>query len=397
MEIETKIEKTSFSEKVPVTPELLQWARFHTQKMTLADVSAFAGLKSITVERLKDLESGKDEPTLSELLKLIDVYKRPFALFFLPNPPSDIPMVADHRMSSVVTGASSEKLDLAYWRAQELQNIFVELSAEIGEPISSVPIAPEHEKKDPEVLAQWARKILGVEKVFAKHRISPEEALQKWIEAIEGIGIMVMQLTFEPKKAARAFSFGTKKPPIIVLSYTDKDRGRLFSLFHELAHVVQRQSVVCDMAAHSSWAEERFCNKFAASFLMPKQEVEEAIKGINRYKDGDLDAIADFISARTGASVEAAFLRLVDLKFATQDGYLERKPKYEAAYEKWLAYKRGHGGPNPNPAGTAFRKHGKHLSRVVYQTFMNGVITRAEASSIMRLPARELPKLFKQI
>lgn len=394
MESESKIEKTLFSEKLPVTPELLKWARYHTQNMTLADVSLGAALKSITTDRLKDLESGKDEPTLSELLKLIDIYKRPFALFFLPEAPSEVPVVADHRMSHGVMDASSEKLDLAYWRAHELHNIFVELSVEVGEPINSIPAVPEYDRKDPEVLAQWMRKTLGVEKVFAKHRINPEEALHKWIEVLEGMGVIIMQLTFEPKKAARAFSFGTKKPPVIVLSYKDKDRGRLFSLFHEFAHIIQRQNVVCDMAAHSSWAEERFCNRFAASFLMPKQEVEEAV---NKLKDNDVDAVADFISARTGVSIEAAFLRLVGLGFATQEGYLERKPEYEATYEKWLAYKREHGGPNPNPAGTAFRKHGKHISRVVYQAFMNGMITRADASSIMRLPARELPKFFKQI
>lgn len=392
-EKESPVKKSLFFEKVPVTPELLKWARFYSGKMSSSEVASSVSLKSLTSERIIALEHGEDEPTLSELLELVNFYNRPFALFFLPKPPSDIPDMVDHRtMKTGEVRIVSKKLELAYWRAYELRNVITELSKELDEPVVDVLRAPKQVKDSPEDLARWARETLGIKKLFANHRTNPEDILEKWISTLENFGIVVVQLTFDPVDS-RAFSLGAKNPPIIVLSYTDKDRARLFSLFHEFAHITLRQSAICDMSSESTWAEELFCNRFAASFLMPQQEVKEIVDKFGGY---GLDAVADAISARSGVSIESAFLRLVDLGYASRDGYLERKSGYEEAYKQWLERHRRGGGPNLNPAGTAYRKYGKHVSSLAYRGFREGVITRAEASAIMRLPARELPKLSRE-
>lgn len=76
------IENPRSSEKLPVTPQLLKWARFYSGKMSPSEIEERSSLKSITAEKVMKFESGTDEPTCSELLELAAIYQRPFALFF---------------------------------------------------------------------------------------------------------------------------------------------------------------------------------------------------------------------------------------------------------------------------------------------------------------------------
>jgi len=66
-----------------VNPNIIQWARERARY----------SLESVAVKFKKDVsviekwESGEDFPTYSQLEKLAEIYKRPLALFFFPEPP----------------------------------------------------------------------------------------------------------------------------------------------------------------------------------------------------------------------------------------------------------------------------------------------------------------------
>jgi len=67
--------------EAPITPELLVWAR-EKAGLTIGEavVPEFA-------EKLSEWEEGKSKPTISQAEKLAEIYKVPFAAFFLPKPP----------------------------------------------------------------------------------------------------------------------------------------------------------------------------------------------------------------------------------------------------------------------------------------------------------------------
>lgn len=381
---------------VPANTEVVRWARVHA-KLSIASAIEKSKLARLDEARLGKIEKGEVAATLSEVLEFCRMYKRPFALFFLPEVPAKIPDLPDNRRGTGRGSDTDGKLSMAISRAYEIQNLTIELSSSLGATISEVQTPPAPIKNNPEQLASWMRGQMGIEKVFDHRRRSPREVLERWSAEIEAFGIIVTQETFEPTDSS-AFSIGSLKPPILVLCFKDGERRRLFSLFHEVGHILLRQSAICDPSKERfsrSEAEERFCDRFSANFLMPTEEVRELTKNIG---GDDLDRLTSQLSSLSGASVESSFLRLIDLRIATFDDYLERKPAWETAYIAWLQKQKSRkGGPNPNPVGTAVRKGGKTLSGFVSDAFQAGQISRADASYIMRLPAREVPNLIKLI
>ncbi len=68
-----------------VRPALLAWAR---EKAGLHPEEAAARLH-IQADRLREWERGEEQPSIAQLRKLGELYKRPLVLFFLPEPPRD--------------------------------------------------------------------------------------------------------------------------------------------------------------------------------------------------------------------------------------------------------------------------------------------------------------------
>lgn len=66
-----------------IKPALLTWAR-ERAGLPLADAAAKV---DIELERLQQWEQGTDRPSIAQLRKIGEVYKRPLAVFFLSEPP----------------------------------------------------------------------------------------------------------------------------------------------------------------------------------------------------------------------------------------------------------------------------------------------------------------------
>src|SRR5947209_507071 len=97
---------------------LLVWAR-QKAGMRVEDAAAKA---DIDVEALENWERGDQRPTIAELRRLGAVYKRPIAIFFLPEPPQGFdPQREFRRLAGVNAQTESPEMRLAlrrslYWR-----------------------------------------------------------------------------------------------------------------------------------------------------------------------------------------------------------------------------------------------------------------------------------------
>ena len=78
------------SEQLPVNPVMLRWAR-ETGGFGIDDVVGKLKRKRITAETVASWEEkGATSPTYAQLERLAyEVYKRPLALFFFPEPPEE--------------------------------------------------------------------------------------------------------------------------------------------------------------------------------------------------------------------------------------------------------------------------------------------------------------------
>src|SRR5437868_3692417 len=90
-----------------VEPQVLEWAR-QTAGMS---IDAAAKRLKISQDLLAQWESGAARPTLAKLRVVSRLYKRPLAVFYLPEPPRDFAPLKDYRRLSLeAKGASSALL-----------------------------------------------------------------------------------------------------------------------------------------------------------------------------------------------------------------------------------------------------------------------------------------------
>lgn len=73
------------ADKAYITPNVLRWAR---ESARITEEIA-ASKVPVSVEKLKEWEEGTDQPTIHQAQILAKAYKRPFALFFLPEISAD--------------------------------------------------------------------------------------------------------------------------------------------------------------------------------------------------------------------------------------------------------------------------------------------------------------------
>ena len=77
-----------------------------------------------------------------------------------------------------------------------------------------------------------------------------------------------------PIEDARAFSLLDSELPVIVINTKDSLNARIFSLFHELGHILLNREGICDPGSYpespmKTGSVEIFCNRFAGAVLVP--------------------------------------------------------------------------------------------------------------------------------
>jgi len=93
-------------ERAFVTSKVFIWAR---ESANIAE--DIAAIKvGVTVKKFKEWEAGESFPTIRQAQALAKLYKRPFALFFLPEIPNDFQPLQDFRKKRFTTVFQRESL-----------------------------------------------------------------------------------------------------------------------------------------------------------------------------------------------------------------------------------------------------------------------------------------------
>jgi transcriptional regulator with XRE-family HTH domain len=212
--------------RVDVEPDVLQWAR---ESIGLSEEDAAKKL-GVTPLELRFLEEGADSPTLSRLQKMVKVYKRPLAVFFLPKPPKDFDAMKDFRLLPGIEGRPcSPNLMMAFRRVHRQREVALELSELEDEtpPLLDLSVSL---NTNPESAGQEVRAWLGTP--------DSTEDLNQWIGLVEDKAILVTQVAGINLDEMRGYSISDEPFPVIVLNGKDSSRGRVFSLIHELVHIL---------------------------------------------------------------------------------------------------------------------------------------------------------------
>jgi Zn-dependent peptidase ImmA (M78 family) len=244
----------------PVTPDVLRWAR-ETAGLGL-DVAANKG--NVSVEKLEAAEAGSLSLTLNQARKLADVYERPFALLFLPEPPSEEPLeVQFRRLRDAPKLPWPSAMRALARRLPALQGEVDALFASTEEE----PLWPEAfavlRDRRPSESADALRQAVGVsldeQKKAAREDIQGYRAFRVWREGIENLGILVVQDGALTVEEMRGFVSPHERIPAIAINTNDDVRARLFTLVHELGHLIWPN------------VDESEFDRFAANVLLPSQ------------------------------------------------------------------------------------------------------------------------------
>ncbi|MEX2235810.1 MAG: XRE family transcriptional regulator [Cyclobacteriaceae bacterium] len=263
---------------IKTNPAVLKWAR---ESLSLNKTKA-AKVLDFPSSRLEQLETGAKFPSLSELKMMSKVYKRTIATLLLVNPPVEKPLPKDCRtVNSSQLGKFHEKTILAVRKARALANSLLELRNEMNVRTPPFRIrATMHE--DPLKIAIQVRQLLALHEF--RNITHFGQALEAYIERLETFGIAVFQISLTQDKL-RGFSITDDILPIIVVKKGGElISTKIFTLFHELGHIILNIGGLCDITLSVDAPKiEKWCNSFAAELLVPSTEL--LANAIVRNKD----------------------------------------------------------------------------------------------------------------
>jgi Zn-dependent peptidase ImmA (M78 family) len=391
---------------IKISTSVLVWAR-----TTIGySIDEIARKMNVKPEKIKAWEKGVASPTYTQLENLAyKVFKRPLAVFFRNEPPKEEPIEKDFRnlTSSEIIHLSTE-MRLALRKAKRLQNLIRELNTDNNSELGFKNFKLSINNNPVESAARF-REFLGLT-ITEQKKWNPDNSFDHFKEYIEKIGIYIFQFNM-PFEEARAFSL-TDDFPIIVLNTEDAKNGRIFSLFHEVCHILFNVGGVFKDSENKNKkgeyaAIEDFCNRFAASFLVPedlfKKDIEFEKQNSHEWSEKDLERLSKLYSV----SKEVILRKLVELKLASKSFYFSRKKFWdnelrnrkelnrEMQKQKVLEEGRISGGI-PQDIKIVMEK-GKPFIKQVLQSFDNGNLTYGDISAYLEVKLDHLPKIIDRI
>ena len=252
---------------IQVNNKVLIWAR-ESLAITRNQASEKTG---ISTKRIAQLEDEGKQPTVEELKEFSKVYKRTIATLLLTKPPKEKPLPADRRtVDSIELDHFHEKTIMAVRKARALATSFIELRLEMNIVVSKLNFFASI-GECPQIVANKLRKLLNIDEIREIANIN--HALDAYIEKVESLGIVVFQLNLM-KDNLRGFSITDEAIPIIGIKRGgESPTAKIFSLFHELGHILLNEGGLCDLTEITNSEIEKWCNAFAAEVLIPTNDL----------------------------------------------------------------------------------------------------------------------------
>lgn len=252
-----------------INPEILKWAR----ERSGYTVAAMATALKKDVSIINDWESGERALTYVQLETLADKYERPLAIFFFPEPPDEPNIAENLALRSSDADRLNPRLHMLLRQAYARQLSLMELN--LGNNPSAKKIFRELQASPTDSatrLAQQTRLYLNISVATQAGWHNAAEALENWRDRVEEAGIFVFKEAFQDD-SVDSFCLVHDEFPVIYLNNSKPLVRQIFSLFHELAHLLLGKNDITRGIRQEDGEVEAFCNRFAAEFLVPSLDL----------------------------------------------------------------------------------------------------------------------------
>ncbi len=363
---------------ININPKILAWAR-EESGFEIDDIIGVVEVDTHTYQLWE--KSGNDIP-FSKLKTLAKLFKRQIAIFFLPSVPPKSKRPKDNRNLKELPSKLSPETLLVLRRAGRYCELLNNLNTEFYYKkkydwlLEFQTSFNNPSKVDLEEITFWIRKKIGISIDDQIQARSQSQIYQMWREAFEEkLGIPSFQFSM-PIKEIQGFSLNDIVPYCIVVNNKQSMTGRIFTLFHELGHLLKKRASICfpDNITDNQSIEFE-CNTFSGMFLIPLKIVQSL---------NSVDEI--FIqSQRLKVSSEAYLRRLKGLDLIDDNHFFKLLAEIRNRVKEPL---------KPFSRATQVQKsinsRGKHLFNSVIDAANNNRISFGLASDILGIKINNL-------
>lgn len=389
------------ADKAFITPNVLKWAR---ESAKMSEETA-AAKTSVTVDRLQEWESGISQPTIKQAQTLAKAYKRPFALFFLPEIPRDFQPLQDFRKSGSKALTTSSVFII---REIQQKQAWISDTYADNDEVKLPFVGRFTVNADPQDVAQDILKTLDIHPAHYKS----ENPIKEWIDAAETKGIFVSRTSFIHSRLKldseelQGFAISDSYAPFVFVNSDDWNAPQLFTLLHEIAHIwIAESGISNDIEPEFRNKEkfhpvELFCNEVAANALMPEDIVLNF--GTKIYQNSK----EVFKTAKLlGVSSFALLVRALNVGLISIPVYQKLKKQADidfADYLKREAEKRAKQKEKDNSGGPDYfllqlNRNGRLFTQTVLDAFRGGSIEPTLASNLLNVQINKFQKLEAQL
>lgn len=366
-------------EQIPITPDLVKWAR---ERAGYSIPEAEKNFKKI-----KSWEAGDAFPTYAQLEQMAGLFKIPISVFFFPEPPTLPPIEETFRtLPAAVLADIPRRIRLLLRKAKAFQLNLSELyqGQNPAQRLITRDLALQGAVNVDE-LASRVRDYLGISFAIQTSWASVDDALKNWRQILESVGIFVFKDAFRVPEYS-GFCLYDEIFSIIYVNNSSSKTRQIFTLFHELAHLLFhtsgvdtiRDSYIRNLGQESRQIEV-LCNRFAAEFLVPQAEYDKASSGLPSNED-----TAAALAARFHVSREVIFRKFLDRGLISDEVYAD-------AAARWAG--QGKGGEGGNPYWTKIAYLGRDYIHQALSLYHQNLIDRNQLAEYLDWKPRHLDTL----
>ncbi len=373
---------------VEVEPEIIKWA-LKSSGWTKEEVILKLKISENTFQGWLNKTT---KPTLRQLENLSKYLKRPLAVFFLPEPPRDMPLPHDYRMLPEKAGKFDKKTLLAIRKARRLQNVSTELSKNIDSDIKP-DIIPASLSDNPSQIGKRYSEIFRINEEVKKGWKTSYDTFNALRDIIENRNIVVFQMPM-PVEDARGFTLVDEFPALIVVNSSDRIEARIFTLMHEFGHILLNKSGI-DIPENAIIGNnidevEKWCNDFASEFLLPQEIIQ---KEFLKYRKVLLESrILTRLSRKYNVSKAMLLYNMSKFDFITKSQYESVLDRYKAKKAEPKKEKKK-GGFGEKADKRCMKERGQKFVSLVYNNVEKGHITHSDALDYLSIKLKNYEKV----
>jgi Zn-dependent peptidase ImmA (M78 family) len=341
------------------------------------------------IKKIAGIEQGDHKPTFKQLDTLAELYKVPRWVFISETLPEkyqftrSIPVFRQFADKNADI-FSEHKVRSLIARVDRFRELILELREDMGEPVTAFHPPALKRNAASDFAAQQVRDWLDITEESFK--------FSKWKKMLEEKKIFVFMTSkykgwsHVDKALFRGLAIYHQKLPIIIINDSDAKKAQSFTLFHELGHLLRKESAIDDWDTAYYQQVERWCDELSGNVLMPAAQFQTAIHNINI---DDLDEIKS-IARNFQVSAYACLVRLRQLRLIDQDDYLRFEAQLKAEYRKLQKkLKESAGGPPRNRPQEVLNQYGHIYANAIFQAYHNkefGLHKLCQAFDLKRVP-----------